>query len=82
MQAVKPVMGGEDFSQYGRTAEKIPVSMFWLGSVDPARFEESERDVLPLPSLHSSLYHPLPAPTIRTGVLAMTAAALEVLGRR
>src|SRR6185436_4467553 len=31
----RPMMGGEDFSEYGRTAEKIPICMFWLGAVDP-----------------------------------------------
>ena len=33
----RPSMGGEDFSEYGRTADKIPVCMFWLGSVEPER---------------------------------------------
>jgi hippurate hydrolase len=82
MRAAQPVMGGEDFSRYGRTSEKIPIAMFWLGSVDPESIKESERTGRPLPSLHSSLYHPLPEPTIKTGVTAMTAAALELLGRK
>jgi hippurate hydrolase len=73
---VKPVMGGEDFSEYGRTADKIPVCMLWLGSVDPERVKESERTRRPLPSLHSSRYHPLLEPTVKTGVMAMTAAVL------
>jgi hippurate hydrolase len=72
-------MGGEDFSEYGRTADKIPVSMFWLGTVDPERVKESEQARKPLPSLHSSGYHPVIEPALRTGVLAMTAAALELL---
>ena len=55
--------------------------MFWLGSVDPESIKESERTGRPLPSLHSSLYHPLPEPTIKTGVMAMTAAVLEIVGR-
>jgi hippurate hydrolase len=74
--AWKPVMGGEDFSEYGRTPDKIPICIFWLGSVDPARVKESESTKSPLPSLHSSLYRPLPEPTIETGILAMTAALL------
>ena len=33
----------------------------------------------PLPSLHSDLYYPIPEPTIRTGVLTMSLAALNLL---
>ena len=77
----KPSMGGEDFSEFGRTADKIPICMFWLGSVDPARVAEAARGGKALPSLHSNLYHPTAKPTIETGVTAMTAAVLELLGK-
>ncbi|MEY2411120.1 MAG: hypothetical protein QOF48_3790 [Verrucomicrobiota bacterium] len=77
----RPSMGGEDFSEFGRTADKIPICMFWLGSVEPERVIESERSGKPLPSLHSSLFRPQPAPTIQTGVTAMTAAVLELLSK-
>ena len=83
--AVKPqkaVMGAEDFGLYGRTGEKIPICMFWLGSVDPKRVAGAARGGAPLPSLHSPLFAPLPEPTIKTGVTAMTAAVMELLGRR
>ena len=75
-------MGGEDFSEFGRTADKIPICMFWLGSVAPERVAESERTGKPMPSLHSSLFKPMPEPTLRTGVTAMTAALLELLGKQ
>jgi hippurate hydrolase len=78
----KPVMGGEDFSEYGRTADKIPICIFWLGSVEPERVAESARTGKPLPALHSNLYRPVPEPTIKTGVMAMTAAVLELAGKR
>ncbi len=78
----KPAMGGEDFSQYGRTADKIPICMFWLGSVEAERVAESERTGQPLPALHSSLYRPSPEPTIQTGVTAMTAAVLSLAGKK
>jgi amidohydrolase len=75
-----PSMGGEDFSQYGRA--RVPVCMFWLGTIDPKRITESEReDAKPLPSLHSDLFAPVPEPTIKTGVLAMSMAVLNVLGK-
>jgi hippurate hydrolase len=82
VRTIDPEMGGEDFSQFGRTAEKVPVCLFRLGAVDPAQAAESERTGIPLPSLHSSRFAPLPEPTIKTGVTALTAAALELLGKR
>lgn len=82
VKAIDPEMGGEDFSRFGRTEEKIPICMFRLGAVDPAKFEESVRTGAALPSLHSSKFAPAPEPTIKTGVAAMTGAALELLGKR
>ena len=78
----KPSMGGEDFGQYGRTEARIPICMFSIGSIDPARVAESERTGQPLPSLHSSQYWPVPEPTIKTGVTAMTRAVLELAGKK
>ncbi len=75
-------MGGEDFSEYGRTAEKVPICMFWLGSVEPEQLKQSERSGQALPSLHSSLYHPQPEPTITTGVRAMTAAVIHLAAKK
>jgi len=76
---VKSVMGGEDFSEYGRTAEKIPICMFWVGGVKREIFEEAQRTGKPLPSLHSPLWSPDPEPTIKIGITAMTAAVLELM---
>ena len=42
--ARKPTMGGEDFGEYGRTSDKIPICMFGLGSVEPERVAESETE--------------------------------------
>lgn len=78
----KPVMGAEDFGLFGRTEDKIPICMFWLGSVEPQRVQESKRTGQQLPSLHSSTYHPVPETTIKTGVTAMTAAVLELAGNK
>jgi hippurate hydrolase len=77
----KPVMGGEDFSEFGRTEHKVPVCLIWLGTVTPDVLRESLRTGKTLPSLHSPFFRPDPEPTIKTGVTAMTAAALEVLGK-
>ena len=78
----KPVMGGEDFSEYGRTPEKIPSCIFWVGAVKPELVAESRRTGQPLPSLHSPFFAPEVEPTIKTAVTAMCAAVLELAGRK
>jgi len=75
----KPVMGGEDFSEYGRTEHKIPICIFMVGAVSPEVVAESARTGKSLPSLHSPLFAPVPEPTLKTGVTAMTAAVLELM---
>lgn len=77
---VDPVMGGEDFSRYGREEPKIPSLIFWVGAVDPAKVEAANNGGEPLPSLHSPFFAPVPEPTIKTGVEAMTTAALALFG--
>jgi hippurate hydrolase len=73
-------MGGEDFARYGRTDPAIPGFMFRLGSVPRDKFAAAARGELKLPSVHSPFYYPEAELTIDTGVRAMTAAALDVLG--
>jgi len=75
----KPVMGSEDFSLFALAEPKPPTTMFWLGAVDPVKWKEAQEKGTRLPSLHSSEFAPLPEPAIRTGVKAMTAAALDLL---
>ena len=76
----KPSLGGEDFGQYGRVEPKIPSMLFWVGGVEPSRYQASERGELALPSLHSAYFAPDAELAISTGINAMTAAALELLG--
>jgi hippurate hydrolase len=78
----KPSMGGEDFSEFGRTEPRIPICMMNVGGVSPAAIQESQRTGKSLPSLHSPLWAPVPEPTIKAGVTAMTAFVLELLGKR
>ena len=77
-----PAMVGEDFSRFGLQEKKVPICMFWLGTVAPALVKESKEKGTVLPSLHSSAFAPLAEPTIKTGVAAMSAAALELFGGR
>ncbi len=75
---VDPEMVSEDVGHFG-LGGKIPVLQFRVGAVDPALVAKSKKSGAPLPPLHSSRFAPLPAPTIRTGVRAMTLAVLELL---
>lgn len=75
---VQPVMGGEDFSQYSRTDAKIPSLIYWVGAVEPGKWQAAQDSALGLPSLHSPFFAPDFEPTIETGVSSMTAAALAL----
>ena len=79
VEAVDPTMGGEDFSEYSLPDHSIPAVDFHIGAVDPVKIAESKTTGEPLPSLHSSKFAPVPEPTIRTGVVAMTTAVLELM---
>ncbi len=74
-----PVMGAEDFSEYGRAG--VPAVLIWVGGVNPGKYEAAMAAGTPLPSLHSSEFAPDREPTIKTGVATLTTAALELLGK-
>ena len=72
----KPTMGGDDFGRYGREEPRIPSVMLKLGSVAARSLADPDG----VPSLHSSTFLPEKG-AIRTGVVALSAAALELLDR-
>jgi hippurate hydrolase len=72
-------MASEDFGYLGLDG-KIPVMMFALGANSPERLDEAQRTGVPVHGLHTSRFEPIPAPTLRTGIIAMTTAILEILG--
>jgi amidohydrolase len=74
----QPVMGSEDFG-YFSLDHKIPTVMFWLGAMDPLKIKQRNEGGAALPSLHSPFFAPVPEPTLRTGVKAMTSAVLELM---
>ena len=74
-----PVMGSEDFGNFALEGHQIPACMLWLGAVDPEKVARAKATGTVLPSLHSSLFEPLPEPTLRTGVKAMTLSVLELM---
>ncbi|MBY0421053.1 MAG: amidohydrolase [Parvularculaceae bacterium] len=76
----QPSMGGEDFSQFWRADKTIPTFIFWVGSVDPKAYQASLDGKAAAPSAnHSPFYAPQPEPALKTGVQAMTAAAIDLL---
>jgi hippurate hydrolase len=79
IEATDPTMGGEDFSEYSLPDYSVPACDFHIGAVDPAKMAESKKSGTPLPSLHSSKFAPIPEPTIRIGMIAMTSAVLELM---
>lgn len=72
----EPVMGGEDFSRYGR--EGVPIHMFRLGSVEKRRLDRWKELGQTPPSLHSPLYFPDFDLTLITGVDIMASSALDL----
>ena len=76
---VDPTMGGEDFAEYSLPDHSIPAVDFHIGAVAPEKIAQFKNDGKELPSLHSSKFAPVPEPTIRTGIIGMTTAVLELM---
>jgi len=76
---VRPIMASEDFGRFGLENHQIPTCQFSLGAVDAAKLAESRRTGVPLPGPHSSLWAPVPEPTLRAGVKAMSSAVLDLM---
>src|SRR5437763_5372047 len=79
VKIVDPTMGGDDFSEYSLPDHSIPAVYFHFGAVESAKIAEYKEKGKELPTLHSSKFAPVPGPTIRTGVIGMTAAVLELM---
>jgi len=79
IKIVDPTMGGEDFSEYSLPDHSIPAVDFHIGAVDAAKIAEFKQAGKELPTLHSSKFAPVPEPTIRVGIIGMTAAVLELM---
>lgn len=77
---LEPVMGGEDFGRFGLEDPKTPIFMMRLGSSSEEQLSKTNSsDGNSMPTLHSSYLAPVPEPTIKTGVLSMTASLLKLL---
>ncbi|MEM9942903.1 MAG: amidohydrolase [Planctomycetota bacterium] len=75
----EPVMGGEDFSQYGRAG--VPSLMYFLGVVEQARLDRYKEMNITPPSLHSANFYPDIEKSLETGVKTMASAVLDLMKR-
>jgi hippurate hydrolase len=78
VETAESIMGSEDVGLLSLDG-KIPEVMFRLGAADPPKLAHARETGVPLPGPHSPLFAPVYAPTIITGVTAMTAMALGLL---
>jgi hippurate hydrolase len=70
-----PLSASEDFSEY---AAKVPSVFFLVGGSDPKVLADSRAKGVPVPVNHSPYFAPVPEPSIKTGVVALTLAVLTV----
>ena len=75
----EPIMGGEDFSRYGKAG--VPICMFGLGTISPERLAGWKAEGVTPPSMHSSKYYPDPEPALRTGVKATASIVMDLMPR-
>ena len=74
-----PVMESEDFGNFSLEGHKIPALMFGLGAMDAEKLSAARAAGNSLPGPHNALFQPVPEPTLRAGVTAMSSAAIALL---
>jgi amidohydrolase len=72
-------MAGEDFGRYWIADKSIQSSIFWVGGVPKAKWDEARAGKAALPSLHSPFWAPEAEAVIGTATEALTAATLDLL---
>ena len=72
-------MASEDVGVFALPKHEIPLTYFILGAMDPAKLAGAKAEGKELPGPHTSRFEPLPEPTLRTGVTAMTSVAMSLL---
>jgi len=75
-----PAMVGEDFGNYGRTPENVPICLIWLGSTSADLMKElNAKGEKPFP-LHSPQLNPDYGKTIETGIKVMAGNVMGLMG--
>ncbi len=73
----EPGSASEDYSVF--ILAGVPSMYFGIGGADPAKLADAKAKGVELPGNHSPMFAPLPEPSIRTGVEAMTIAVMNVM---
>ncbi|MHA4837024.1 amidohydrolase [Sphingopyxis sp. MSC1_008] len=77
-----PVMGGEDFSRFGREDKSIKSLIVWVGGVPQAEYDAAKKEGRALPSLHSPFWAPDAPAVISTATEALTAMTLKLMAKK
>lgn len=77
-----PVTAAEDFSFFGKTFEKVPTMLWFVGGTAPEKFETAKLTGVPVPSNHNVGFAPVPEPTLKAAVTSMSAAVLDLLAKK
>jgi hippurate hydrolase len=75
----RPGTASEDFSEFIMAG--VPSLQFGLGGSDPERVAKAQAGGPPVAGNHSPYFAPVPEPSIRMGVEAMSLAVLNILAR-
>lgn len=80
VKRMPPITPSEDFAEYG--AAGVPLMMFLVGVYDQAQVDAARKaGGQPLPINHSPFFAPVPEPSIKASVKAMSLAVLSALQR-
>jgi hippurate hydrolase len=74
-----PGTASEDFDEFALEGRKVPAVMFSLGAMDGEELAAAHAAGKSLPGPHNSHFKPVPEPTLRAGVTAMSNVALALL---
>ena len=74
-----PIYASEDYSEF--IIAGVPSLFFQIGVYDPKRVADAKASGVPLPGNHSPQFAPVPEPTIRTGVEAMTLTVMNAMAK-
>jgi amidohydrolase len=77
VRKVDPATVAEDFSRYGRTDEKIPIALFWLGGINKDQYADHLKNGTLIPSLHNSSFRPDFIPAYQCGVSCMSRILID-----
>ncbi|MDO9363755.1 MAG: amidohydrolase [Sphingopyxis sp.] len=77
-----PVMGGEDFSRFGREDKSIKSLIVWVGGVPQAEYDAAKKEGRTLPSLHSPFWAPDAPAVISTATEALTSMTMKLMAKK